>query len=360
MEKMSVMKLLRSALISVCMLAAVATQASTQYEMTQLNINGCIAALKINNEGQILGCSNTLMQNGNFELFLWSSASGMDYLGMTGCPFPTNLFDINNKGQVVGNRPDSWPEHDDGVIRETNGDLVYLDGISEQFVAASAINDKGWVVGRSARYIVLYKEDRVAQCIGGKGYGSDSFFSFYSALDINNDGTVIWHETQLTRGTTDIIDRDYVWSQGKNTLLQTFGSDNLNSWAYSINNSGTIVGVSGGHAVAWNSDGSIIRDLGEGCALGINKSSQIIGQQYESGYYNPVLWNPDGTTINLSSMNGCAYGINDLGQVVGSVEIDGFNEEVLWQPVSVPEPASFAALALGALGILSQVRKRRS
>jgi len=110
--------------------------------------------------------------------------------------------------------------------------------------------------------------------------------------------------------------------------------------AYSINNSGQVVGTAGypswelpdgsfldaPHAVIFDStgNGSNIY-LGEGTAYSINSSGQVVGQlgifvnQQYAALFDPA---DDGNNFDLRilSDNGdsCAYSINDNGQIVGS------------------------------------------
>lgn len=114
--------------------------------------------------------------------------------------------------------------------------------------------------------------------------------------------------------------------------------------AWAINDSGVVVGGSGGHAVWWDLSGQI-HDLGVGQAHGINAQGQIAG----TDGVNPVIWNPDGSVSILPKMDAdCGYAsdINDNGWIVGSIGRANIGAQaVLWQPV--PEPSSLLALAGG-------------
>ena len=128
------------------------------------------------------------------------------------------------------------------------------------------------------------------------------------------------------------------------------------SYAYSINESGQIVGYStigggGTRAVLWN-PGSPIQDLqvftggNYSYAYDINKAGQVVGRSEALVEGNLVerafLWTPEGGMQDLG-MPGMisldvtyASGINDHGQAVGGgVDYLG-NEQIIWWP-SGPE-----------------------
>ena len=108
------------------------------------------------------------------------------------------------------------------------------------------------------------------------------------------------------------------------------------SYAYGINSSGQVVGVSqtfvGGqyvdHAFLWS--GGAMQDLGtlggnNSCAYGINDGGQIVGSS-DNGTTTHAFLYGGGTMSDLGDMCGgtgtsVAYGINNSGQVVGSASI---------------------------------------
>lgn len=341
------MKTIRITFIIACLSVAIAAQASTSFQMNRLGRldgDGSSSAMHINNSGQVLGSSIPYGANDIRGAFLWSQSSAMADIQIEG------QFDlpggINNNGQVVGTA--SGPGS--AVLRQANGGLVQLEGLTGAHnSSALAINGSGWMVGNSGDFAVLWKGVGVAQSIGGTA-GSYSY-----ASDVNNNGSVTWVESLYADGQWAGITRAYVWNQGVNTLLQGLTSGDV-CFAYSINDSGRVVGSSGSHAVVWDSTGNIILDLGIGAAYGINLSGLIVGTSGD----HAVLWNPNGSIAADLGASAEAYDINDSGQIVGSAVYDqyGSREAVLWQPV--PEPSAFAALACGLVGILARTKKRRS
>ena len=103
--------------------------------------------------------------------------------------------------------------------------------------------------------------------------------------------------------------RGYLWDQGTLTDLGELpgGSGSL---PRSINNSGQIVGASGGGAFLWQ-NGNISSLEGLRSAWGINNAGQVVGGAF--------LWQ-DGKLTDLGSLGGggtMALAINDLSMVVG-------------------------------------------
>lgn len=350
-----IMKLVSNILVTACFLAAISAQASTSYQMNRLGFlqgDGCSYARCINDAGQVLGSSMSYGTGDIRGVFLWNHASGMVDIQTEGqFDLPG---DINKNGQVVGTA-DSGYGLRNAVLRETNEELIQLASITEQSYSTSAyaINDNGWIAGSSGGFAVLWKSTGVVQSIGGTAG------SYSSATDINNNGSIIWEESLYTNQRFTGA-RSYIWNQGINTLLQGLNT-NDRCYAYSINDSGTVVGSSGNHAVVWGPNGAITLDLGIGTAYGINGSGQIVGLKEDKA----VLWNPDGSiATDLGMLAGTntfsiAYGINDSGQIVGAAGYNEYQdlEAVLWQPV--PEPSSIFTLLFGMSGIGGIVWRRK-
>jgi len=100
--------------------------------------------------------------------------------------------------------------------------------------------------------------------------------------------------------------------------------------AYSINDNGLIVGVSGGHACLFDSTGGANTDLGtlggsQSCAYSINNNGKIVGAAENTGQH-ACLFDPSGAGNNkdlgdlgpIGSMgSACAYSINNNDHIVG-------------------------------------------
>lgn len=218
---------------------------------------------------------------------------------------------VNDLGQVVG-----WAEtavHDSTCAPPQilqfeavlwgpgSGQIQPLPGLpGDPDSAATAINDKGQVVGISgicqnavgafsAKHAVLWQDGQVIDLgnIGGHGWNTPTF--------INNQGQIVGFANQ----SGDLVN----------------GQLALNF-----------------HAFLWTKDGGM-RDLGTlpgdaiSEALGINESGQIVGLSFGAGFSNPraFLWQ-DGSMIDLNSLMPAgsnltlqvAGDINDRGEITGT------------------------------------------
>jgi probable HAF family extracellular repeat protein len=159
-----------------------------------------------------------------------------------------------------------------------------------------------------------------------------------------------------------------IWKKGQLTALPLLPGGN-NSYALDMNDRGQAVGFSDTdvydpdcaaartagfrfQSVIWEPDGRInpLRLLGEDTvsfALGINNRGQVVGVSGVCGNttpppyvtpYRAVLWERDGTPIDLGSLGGAFAGasaINDRGDVSGtSATPDGSVRPFLWTPQS--------------------------
>jgi len=225
-----------------------------------------VTMIGINNSGQVVG---TYLGNSE-RAFIWSSASGMQDLGILqqNVPF-AQAFGVNNNGQVVGVSGIS-PDPQTVMYRAflwSGGiqDLGTLPGWSNS--AAYGINGSGQVVGTSFN----------TGAPGSAAFGDDLFVGSIS------DGHA------------------FLWSGGMQDLGTLPGQ--VQSAAYGINKNGQVVDESGGHAFLWSSR-SGIQDLGlipEVVAAGwsalssaraINNVGQIAGWGIRNGQLRGFLLTP--------------------------------------------------------------------
>jgi probable HAF family extracellular repeat protein len=133
-------------------------------------------AYGINNKGQIVGYYLLLVESKIYEAFLYSEGK-MDTL--PGCEswFNTKAYAINNNGQVVGSgiytetfqyKPHAF------LLAKSNGklmDLGTLEGKKESQSCATAINDRGQIVGwsqtASGKYRAFLYEYNPSQSLPG-------------------------------------------------------------------------------------------------------------------------------------------------------------------------------------------------
>jgi uncharacterized membrane protein len=298
---------------------AAASTAYTMVVLPELGV-GNSEARAINNHNQIVGTS------GDWVAF-WDNAG----VHSRGAGF---AFDINERGQLagtIGHQAYSWDEF--GVAHP-------LSTVSGWMDTARTINNNGVVAGDTELVPIL----REYGCIwdqGGRqqlpGYGQ-----FSGIISLNDSGIA----SGLADGAYPLR-----WTGSQWQLLPSLGG---NASMGRINQSGTIVGGSGGYAVLWNTAGlQLIGKLpgySGSYATSINEQGVVVGGTVYSGSYGRGwVWN--GAEMQaLDPLPGDEFSeandINDNGWIVGmSGTYGGAAHAVAWIPV--PEPSAGAILLAG-------------
>lgn len=272
--------------------------------------------------------------------FLWQKGQMQDLGLMPGGTYSW-ATDINEAGQVCG--------YADGVniygrpVLYRNGALEDLGLTATQGGEARGINNLTEIAG----YLVTDSYEAHAT------YWSDATgFVDLTAATSGSEGTAedLNDHTQLVGWAHGapcgafIYPRAALWENpGTGWTVTDLGtvSGHCMSHAYDINESGQVVGESGGFggvAVLWQKSGAVwqVQTLGSlggtySLAEAINNRSQIVGQaQVAGGAYHAFLWQC-GSMIDLNSripagsgwVLTAATGINDLGQIVGYGKLNG-------------------------------------
>lgn len=301
-------------IVLTCLNTAVA---QTSYQLTDLGalhdgVFGC--AMGLNNKGWTESMDGFLDASGNFRGRAVINFSGLKIdLGTLGGPDSwINWGGINEQGEAVGLAETTVPDPDGedfctfgtGLTCRPfiwqNGDMTALPTLGGNNGQASAINNRGQIVGQA--------QTKVADS------GCPPYQTALPAL----------------------------WEKGKVQQLPTVEGD-PDGYAIGINDRGQAVGASGIcsapftvplHAVLWENGTPVeLPNLGNASnnqAVAINNRGQIVGQSGspDGTTFYAVLWQ-NGTITNLGTLPGdfaaFATGINNKGQVVGTTLDSNFN-----------------------------------
>ncbi|MEK7153774.1 MAG: hypothetical protein AAB834_07520, partial [Patescibacteria group bacterium] len=159
--------------------------------------------------------------------------------------------------------------------------------------------------------------------------------NYSSANAITNSGKVVGVANITPNGN---VNRAFVWEKGKGIRGLPPLNGAKDSVANDINESGVIVGSSGGVATVW--EHGKVRSLGTlggeiSYANGINKRGWIVGTSTtKDGYWHAFKYR-DGRIYDLGTLAGHnSYGddVNDEGQVIGNSDTtDGSVHACVWQ-----------------------------
>lgn len=350
------------ALLIAALAATAPALANASYTFTTFdNLGGVYgAAYSVNTSGQLAGLSFTSDSGGHASL--WSSGSVID-LGTIGGN-SSIAWAINDAEQVVGSSyTASGGQHATLWSGSTVTDLGTLGGPRSQ---ALGINNSGQIVGisqinaYSGNYFAVLWDGAAMVNLGALAGGSPSF-----AYAINDSGTITgWREDSTGQRAT-------IWNGTAVTDLGTFGSGvDINSFD-AVAGFRLLNGYSERRATVW--EGGDVIDLGtlggESVARAINDSGTVVGwSRLEPGVTHGFLWNGiemiDLNTLLDEGSASAGWVLNDATDInangwitgIASNPLTGQTQAFLLTPV--PEPETYAMLLAG-LGLVGMAVRRR-
>jgi probable HAF family extracellular repeat protein len=188
--------------------------------------------------------------------------------------------------------------------------IASLGGLGGSTATGYAVNGSGTVAGWSLNSSGV--EQAFVSATAGLnalpfGSGTESY-----AYGINNSGTVV--------GNTYINGQSHatIWSGTGTTVL------GANTYATAINSSGEAVGSNGGAFVVVNGqvqELATVPGITWSAAYGINDAGTVVGDgELSNGTFRGLIWTPDGSVVLLGTLGGSssqATDVNNSGEVVG-------------------------------------------
>ena len=352
--------------------------ANYSYDLIDLGaISGGISQpSSINDSGQIVGQTYNIFTGYNRAILFDTTGTGNNTdLGTLGGTW-SSAYSINNNGQIAGRAQNSSSGLWYATIFDNTGAGQNIAVGPEDSIACS-INNQGKIVGEWGSRATLFDETGNGNHIQLGTLGGIKS----SAAAINDNGQIVgWAYNSANISNATLFDP----TGNGNNIRIGYGMGS----AYSINESGQIVGVEGGHATIFDPTGNgnnIDLDpfgVSDSWACSNNDLGQIVGLMSPNGYGIGVLFDPtgNGNNIDLNALIedsalydtdrigwviDTAVGINNNGWITAIAYYYDLNTDtmlmqdraVLLSPASggkVPEPSTIVFLALGALALYRQ------
>lgn len=340
------------AMLAITMSAGTA-YADTSYSFSVLEGQ----ARAINDSGQIVGFTRT--PKGIEQPVLWDSGNTilLPVLGPAGGVASA----INDLGEIAGYT--TLPNGTFVATKWVGGQALPLSAIGGQGSVANAINNAGDVAGYS--YTGNGTDYHATVWSNGKLQDVDSDQLNLSEIHAMNGPGLAVGSLSTRAGQVQAV----YWQNGQEIVLPSLGG---NSYVMAINDSGQMAGFASSYAVVWK-DG-VLSTLGTLAGYqtylvgGINIQGQVVGEAFVGNNTHALSWT-NGQAIDLNDLLpsqvakegwvlNTATGINRAGQIIGLATnaLTGVSQGYVLSPV--PEPSTWALMALGCAGVGLTSRRR--
>jgi probable HAF family extracellular repeat protein len=303
------------------------------YKESGLRSNGS----QMNNSGQVTGSFTS--PSGNFHLFVWSKATGLQDLSTLGGSTSFNSA-INDAGQISGQSDLPGDNATDAILWSKKLGMQDLGNLGGYFSNAGGVNSAGQVAGYSyipgnqTTHAFFWTPADGMQDIGA-GDGS-------AAGAINSNG-------QILGGVQDSPNHSYafLWSKAGGFQL-LIPPDSTYVYPLGLNDNGQVVGnylspqcqTELGCAFIWTPTGGFQFPTVNGSPIGAisqNATGAVLGYVPYPGY-RAVLWTASGGGQDLGVLAGKTwsfpYSLNNKNEVLGvSCLSDGTHcKSFVWRP----------------------------
>ena len=369
----------RSRLFSTCVAAAAASLACAtppQYTIIDIGLvntgDSASQGFGISTNGIAVGRS---FASSGTQGFSWTQSGGIVGLSNFAGHGYGSATAANDNGLVVG--IGAQTAFGSGAVP-----LVWNNGVVSELALptgetvgrAQGVKNSGTIVGStgggSTQFGAIWNNgvySKLAQTTSGGSF-------FVTAFGINASGLVVGQGIDPNNAARNV---GMVYDSATNTTFEVGSLAGMNgALAFSVSNAGHVVGSAmlnqgSGTPFIWTQGGGMMAiplavGTSQGSARGVNSSGWVVGND-SSAFSIPFLYDGNQTyrigdlIVNgggwdlLSNTSSSALGISDNGIITGTGVLNG--NVHAYALVPVPEPATLAGLAIGALALLRKRKK---